>query len=136
MQIAPLQRHGSGSLGSTARGLRPPAAHPRRARGSPARTARSRQRPGPCGAEPGTSDCSPFFRRQKFQLTSLEAGLGRAPKAALGSQVLTHRSQLTRWRGRQQGSRNARSGCGRVWRPGPALLLQPVPSPAGLYVLQ
>lgn len=44
-------------------------------------------------AELRSSDRSPFFRKKKFPLTSLEAGLGPGPINALGSQALTHHSQ-------------------------------------------
>lgn len=81
--------------------------------------------------KPGSSDCSPFFRRKKFQLTSLEAGLGPEPKNALGSQVLTHCSQLgslARETATQQECAELLQEDLGAW--GPALLLQPAPRPS------
>lgn len=116
VQITPLQRHGSGSLGSASPGARPVPALPGLAH-------HSRRRPGPRRTKLGSSDCSPFFRRNKFQFTSLEAGLGPEPSNAPGSPVLTHSSH---WAGWQQERTELPGAPG---SPGPAPLLQP--SPAG-----
>lgn len=48
-----------------------------------------REEPRALWAEPRSSNHSPFFRKKKFPLTSLEAGLGPGPINALSSQALT-----------------------------------------------
>lgn len=130
MQITPLQHHSSSSLRSTPhRGLWLPIAHPCPGQpGSLGLHMTQRGAPRPCRAKLGSSDCSPFFRRKKFQLTSLEAGLGPEPKNALGSQVLTHCSQLDSLAQeaatKQESAEPLQEDLG-AW--GPALLLQPAP---------
>lgn len=118
------------------RGLCLPAAHPcpgqRGSLGS--HTAHgSAQRPAGLGR--AVLIALPFLEGKKFQLTSLEAGLGPEPKNALGSQVLTHRSQLGSGGSGTAGMHGAAAGGS--GSPGPSPVLQPAPSPAGApYVLQ
>lgn len=82
VQISPLQRHGSGRSTSPGGSGRPQTISAGR-RGGLAHTAHSRERPGPCTAEPGTSDCSPFFRRQKIPINFSGSRIGpRAQKCS------------------------------------------------------